>query len=136
MLGQLPGDCLGAIFAEVERTGVPRVWPCAAGAVKTIRLVDRQQCSGASDLDALLAQRSGSSVQGAPATGGSVIGCKHRLADRLLVRLGLTGRRRRLIAHDRELRGGFIRVSATNSNAPDRAVRRRARSSLPSPCRA
>src|SRR6516164_6637250 len=115
---------------------MPRVWPCAAGAVKALGLVLRQQCSGAFELDALLAQRSGGGVQRPPPPSRRMVGCEDRLADRLLVRFGLTGRRRRLIAHDRELRGGFIRVSATNSNAPDRAVRRRARSSLPSPCRA
>src|SRR5215467_398671 len=88
VLGQLPGDCLGAIFAEVERTGVAWIWPCATGAVKTIRLVHRQQRSRSSDLDALLAQRSGGGVQGAPATGGSVIGSEHWLAASLLLRFG------------------------------------------------
>src|SRR5262249_8577840 len=74
MLGRLPGDCLGAFFAEVERTGVARIWPCAAGAVKPIRLVHRQQRSRSSDLDALLAQRSGSGVQRPPTASRSVIG--------------------------------------------------------------
>ena len=61
--GQLPGDGLGAILAELERAGMSRIGPGATGTVKAIRLVHRQQCPGAFELDALLAQRSGGGVQ-------------------------------------------------------------------------
>jgi hypothetical protein len=68
-LGQLPADDLGAILAELERARMPGIRPRAAGAVKVIRLVHRQQCPGAFELDALLARRSCRCPQRTPAGG-------------------------------------------------------------------
>ena len=82
---------------------MPWIRPCAAGAVKALGLVHRQQRSRSSDLDTLLAKRSSGGVQGTPAAGGRIIGSEHRLADRLLLRFGRNERRIRLITHDRDL---------------------------------
>ncbi len=76
-----------------------RIGPGTAGTVKAFRLVHRQQCSGAFELDALLAQRSRSGVQRSPAAGGRRIGCEPRLVSRFVI--SVVGRGvGRLIAHN------------------------------------
>src|SRR6266404_5519583 len=43
-------DCLGAVFAELERAAVAvRLWPGAAGTVEPVELVQRQEQPGAAD---------------------------------------------------------------------------------------
>src|SRR5262249_7490687 len=87
---------------ELKGTGMPRIWPCAAGAVKALGLVHRQQRSGAFELDALLAQRSRSGMQGAPTASRSVKGGEHGLFSQPKIRsIGWRRRDVRLLGHDR-----------------------------------
>jgi hypothetical protein len=121
VLAQLPGDSLGAILAELKGTGMARIGPRATWAIKAIRLVHRQQCPGAFELDALVAQGFGGGVQRPPAAGRQVIRCELRLAGRLLLRFGRNGRRRKLIAHNRRLHSdvaGATFIVTSNTQSP------------------
>ena len=103
-LGQLEGDGLGAILAELERARMSRIGPGAAGAVEAVRLVHRQQRLGAFQRDALLAQRSRGGLQRAPAAGGRIVRGEDGWAVRASIRaVGWRGGDGRLVAHNRPL---------------------------------
>src|ERR1700724_1884058 len=81
-----------------------RIGPGATGAVKAFRLVHREQYPGAFELDALLAQRSRSCSQRAPAARRRIVRCEHGLIGPLIVRdIGSRGREGRLLAHVRSV---------------------------------
>src|SRR5436309_1662255 len=70
LAGGLPGHGLGAVLAELERRGVFRVRPGAAGAVEALGLVGAEQGAPALDHRLLTRQHARDRAQGAPAAGG------------------------------------------------------------------
>src|SRR5690349_12383013 len=81
-----------------------RIGPGAAGTVKALWLVHRQQRPGTFELDALLPQRSRSGAQGTPPAGRGIIRCEYRFSVQLTIRkFGRGGRGRRLVGHDRSI---------------------------------
>ena len=66
--GGFSGYRFGAVFAKLKSRGMVAVWPGTARAIKTIRLVGRQQGFGTLDRNALLLQRPAYAAQGTPPT--------------------------------------------------------------------
>ena len=84
--GGLPRHGLGAVLAELERRGVFRVGPGAAGTVEPDRLVHPVQRFHRTRHIHLLPDRAGDRAQRTPTTGGSLIGMHGLVEDGLVAR--------------------------------------------------
>ena len=71
--GCLGGHGLGAVFAKLEGGGVVAVGPGTAGAIKTVRLIGRQQGFGPFEGNVLLQQGMAHAAQRAPTTGRAFV---------------------------------------------------------------
>ena len=103
------------------------IGPGATGTVKAFRLVHRQQCPGAFELDALLAQRICGGTQGTPAANRRIVWLEHRVIGQLIRNVGR--RRNGLIgrlgeSRERRKRGKACQVDGARSrkSAPDSAL--------------